>query len=87
MKAADRAFAMTLLTKDEAWAYEHEWRLIIPSSGSQDFEMPPISCIYLGALCPPESKTAIMEIAARKSIPVKQMVVDRGEYELHCREC
>ena len=87
LKAADRAFVMTLLTKDEAWAYEHEWRLIVPLSGSQDFDMPPISCIYLGALCPPESKAAIMEIAARKSIPVKQMVVDRGEYELHCREC
>ena len=84
---ANRVFMMALLTKDAVWEYEREWRLLVPSTMGQKQKMPPITCIYLGALCPPESKATIMEIAARKSIPVKQMVVDRGEYELHCREC
>ncbi len=84
---ATRAFMMALLTKDAVWDYEREWRLLVASTMGQKQKMPPISCIYLGALCPPEIKATIMEIAAHKSIPVKQMVVDRGEYELHCREC
>lgn len=45
--------------------------------------MPPISCIYLGAQCPLENETVIKESAERKSIPVKKMVIDRGEFALH----
>lgn len=83
MSAANRAFIMTLLTKDDAWEYEHEWRMIISSEMEQNLKMPPITCIYLGAQCSEENKTAIMEIAAEKSIPVKKMVIDRGEFALH----
>ena len=78
---------LALLTKDDAWEYEHEWRMIISSAMDQRLKMPPVSCIYLGAQCPPENEEAIMQIASRMSIPVKQMVVDRGEYDLHCCEC
>ena len=84
---ATRAFMMALLTKDAVWDYEREWRLLVASTMGQKQKMPPISCIYLGAQCTPENEAVIREIAERKSIPVKKMVADRGEYELHCREC
>ncbi len=83
---ANRVFMMALLTKDAVWDYEREWRLLISSTMDQRLKMPPISCIYLGVQCPPENAAVIMEIAARKSIPVKKMIADRGEYELHCSE-
>ena len=84
---ATQAFMMALLTKDAVWDYEREWRLLVASTMSQKQKMPPITCIYLGAQCTPENETVIIEIAERKSIPVKKMLADRGKYELHCREC
>lgn len=84
---ANRVFMTALLTKDAVWDYEREWRLLVPSTMGQKQKMPPISCIYLGMQCSPENETVIREIAERKSIPVKKMFADRGEYELHCREC
>ena len=84
---ANRVFMMALLTKDAVWDYEREWRLLIASTMGQKQIMPPITCIYLGAQCTPENETVIREIAERKSIPVKKIFADRGEYELHCCEC
>lgn len=74
---------MALLTKDAVWEYEREWRLLVASTMGQKQKMPPISCIYLGAQCTLENETVIKEIAERKSIPVKKMVIDRGEFALH----
>lgn len=80
---ANRVFMMALLTKDAVWEYEREWRLLVASTMGQKQKMPPISCIYLGAQCTLENETVIKEIAERKSIPVKKMVIDRGEFALH----
>ena len=80
---ATRVFMMALLTKDAVWEYEREWRLLVASTMGQKQKMPPISCIYLGAQCTLENETVIKEIAERKSIPVKKMVIDRGEFALH----
>lgn len=78
---------LSLLTKDEVWSYENEWRVIaLCASGIENIKMPPISCIYIGAMCDSENKALLMEIGKEINVPVKQMVVDRGEYTLHAKE-
>ena len=83
---ATQCYMKALLVKDEAWFYEQEWRIIIPQIGAEFVNMPPISCVYLGARCSEDNKSRIKELAASKGIPVKQMVLDRGEYALHIEE-
>ena len=78
---------LSLLTKDEVWSYENEWRVIaLCASGIENIKMPPISCIYIGAICDAKNKALLMEIGKELNVPVKQMVVDRGEYTLHAKE-
>lgn len=78
-----RAMIRSLVTKDDAWQYEDEWRIItLQSAGIESVKMPPISCIYIGALCPEEHRAMLLEIAQTHNIPVKQMTIDRGEYTL-----
>ena len=48
--------------------------------------MPPITCIYLGACIDNESKNAIINIANKRNIPVKQMQLDRVTYDLHAED-
>ena len=72
-----------LLTKDSEWSYENEWRVFINASESAELKMPPISCIYLGASIAKGDRNKVLDIARRKHIPVKQMKVDRGQYDLH----
>ena len=71
-----------LLTKDQCWEYENEWRVLRPSQLPVDVEVP-ISAVYLGASITPENKETVMTIAKEHGIPVKQMKTDRGEYKLH----
>lgn len=83
IKTGSAAILLSLLTKDEAWSYEREWRILVPlSSENTVIPAPPITCIYLGALCSQKNRELIMPIAKKLRIPVKQMVVDRGEYNL-----
>lgn len=82
-----KALYIALLTKDNIWEYENEWRIIISATEGKNIEMPPISAIYLGAQMPEGDKKKLIEIASKKKIPVKQMVVDRGVYALHAQEC
>lgn len=73
-----------LLTKDIAWKYEREWRILVPANESVDnIIAPPIKCIYLGALCSEENVVQLKAVANKRGIPIKRMTVDRGEYELH----
>lgn len=72
-----------VLTKDKRWEYENEWRFLIPTTMDPNLQMPPISCIYLGAMISPSNRTKILKIARKLGVPVKQMVVDRGAYALH----
>lgn len=74
---------LALLTKDTIWEYENEWRILIPQSAGRNLKMPPITCIYIGAMCEGTNKRKLIEIAAELDIPVKQMVIDRGKYLLH----
>lgn len=80
---ATAQITLGLLTKDNEWKYENEWRILVSSKGSTEFKMPKISCIYLGVAISDENKAKILEIAKRKNILVKQMKIDRGMYDLH----
>lgn len=75
-----------LLTKDDAWSYENEWRILSSASQNADIKMPPITCIYLGADIGERNRTKILKIANKLQIPVKQMKVDRGAYALHAHD-
>ena len=74
-----------LLTKDSAWEYENEWRILLHSMENPHLKMPKISCVYLGAAISEDHKRAVLDIALQKNIPVKQMTVDRGAYDLHAK--
>ncbi len=80
---ANRSFTMALLSKDKAWEYEREWRILISSRTGRYAKMPPISCIYLGIQCSEKDRVTVIEMAEKRKIPVRQMVADRGEYDLH----
>lgn len=83
MAAATAELAITLLTKDSAWSYENEWRILVKASDEHNITMPPITCIYLGAAICEYDRNCILEIAKKLRIPVKQMKIDRGAYALH----
>lgn len=72
-----------LLVKDIAWAYENEWRILIDAKQNPNIKMPKITCIYLGVNISQTNRNKILKLAKQLSIPVKQMKVDRGEYDLH----
>ena len=85
MAAATVDLILTLLTKDSAWSYENEWRILTKASGEHNVIMPPITCIYLGAAIREDDKNCILDIANSLGIPVKQMKIDRGAYDLHAQ--
>lgn len=86
IKESTSLIVEALLTKDSAWEYENEWRILIPHSINRLLPMPPISCIYLGACMNKHNRGRILKIARECGIPVKQMKVDRGEFELHAEQ-
>lgn len=75
-----------LLTKDDAWSYENEWRILSTVTKNADIKMPPITCIYLGAEISESNRAKILKIARKLQIAVKQMTVDRGAYALHAHD-
>ena len=82
---AIKDLTLGLLTKDQAWKYENEWRVLLPAANPPDLKVP-ITAIYLGAHISSENKAIILEIANNHKIPVKQMKTDRGAYELHAED-
>lgn len=83
IKEAEAKLMMGILTKDKIWNYENEWRIIIKNQKNREIAMPLVTCIYLGAAIEKENRDKIINIAKKQNIPVKQMKIDRGEYELH----
>ena len=79
-------FTKGLLTKDNIWSYENEWRILIKATDVSDIPMPRVSCVYLGASISDKNRNAILQIAKEKNYKVKQMVVDRGAYALHAED-
>lgn len=86
MEEAYAEIMMGLLTKDKEWEYENEWRILIGATENSELVMPKVSCIYLGASIEKEKRDKIIAIAKRQNIPVKQMKVDRGAYDLHAED-
>ncbi|MBQ2901285.1 MAG: DUF2971 domain-containing protein [Agathobacter sp.] len=86
MEEAYAEIMMGLLTKDKEWEYENEWRILIGATEDSEFKMPRVSCIYLGAFIEKENRDKIIAIAKERNIPVKQMKVDRGAYDLHAED-
>ena len=79
-------FMRLLLTKDSSWSYENEWRILLTAQpGNQKLYLPCISCLYLGAKCTDENKEKILSIAKGLNVPVKQLTLDRGMYDLHAK--
>lgn len=72
-----------LITKDEIWSYENEWRILLGKNDNNKYFMPKISCIYLGTKCSEENKRIIINTVKDKNIPIRQMKLDRGEYKLY----
>ena len=72
-----------VLTKDDVWKYENEWRILLPNTFEQNYKMPKISCVYLGAFCSKENEQKIIDIAKQNSFAVKRMTVDRGKFAFH----
>lgn len=77
-----RDLAIGLLHKGKSWEDEREWRIVINNTEPQNFPMPPITCIYLGAKINDVDKAIVIQIAKSKNIPVKQMVLDKKEFIL-----
>ena len=86
MEEAYAEIVMGLLTKDKEWEYENEWRILIGATEDSELVMPKVSCIYLGASIEKENRDKIVAIAKKQNIPVKQMKVDRGAYDLHAED-
>lgn len=72
-----------VLTKDVVWKYENEWRILLPNTYEQNYKMPKISCVYLGAFCIKENEQQIIDIAKQNNFAVKRMTVDRGKFAFH----
>lgn len=78
-----KSLMAALLTKNIEWKYENEWRILCEVDGNNDVKMPPISCVYIGAMANEENILKLSKIAKRKNIPVRRMKLDRGAYALH----
>lgn len=81
----NRVMLLTLLTKDDEWNYEEEWRIIKAADNNDNIKMPPISCIYIGASCSKHNKSRLINIARKLGVPIKQMELDRVTYDLHAK--
>lgn len=86
MQRAQLQIVLSMLMKDNVWEYENEWRIFVSSQKSSEYKMPKVSCIYLGVAISEENRTKILGIASELNIPVKQMKVDRGVYDLHAEK-
>ena len=83
IEEASRKLMIGLLTKDKAWKYENEWRILIEATKDSELLMPKISCVYLGAAIEKKNRDKIIKIARKNNYVVKQMKMDRGAYDLH----
>lgn len=81
-KEAMRIFLSTMITKDNKWAYEKEWRILTHASDLNIIHMPRISAVYLGCKCSPEDEKKIREII-KDQASVRKMKMDRGIYRLY----
>lgn len=77
------------LRKSIDWAYQNEWRLILPPQehGQRGFTQKffPISKVYLGNRMSPERREKIIDICKRKGIPYIGVTRSADQFEM--QEC
>lgn len=80
---------LAAMSKAKDWAYEGEWRLIIPGSpGEAPFNLPVPApkAIYLGAHIKGKNQQRLASIAKQKGIPVFKMHLAPSEYKMEPRQ-
>ncbi len=83
------------LRKSIDWAYQNEWRLLLPNTrNSPGFTMPffPISKVYLGNRMLPEKRKEVIDICHSKNIPYIGVTHSISRYEMEeckilCENC
>lgn len=74
------------LTKAKEWIYEREWRLVMSvPNGCRVLPLNP-SCIYLGSKINEQDKRHVCTIAGQNKIPVKQMELNEGTFNLVAKD-
>lgn len=83
------------LRKSIDWAYQDEWRLLLPfRKTDRNFNLPffPISKVYLGNRMNKESRQEVIEICKQKGIPYIGVKKDHDKFQMKecnilCEEC
>ena len=83
------------LRKSIDWAYQDEWRLLLPFNKTiSDFNVPffPISKVYLGNRMDRKNREIIIDICKRKRIPYIGVMKDNDKFRMKecnilCEEC
>lgn len=76
---------LAAMSKAKDWAYEEEWRLIIPGSPEEkpyNLPVPKPTCIYIGAMTKAANIKRLANIAMKKGIPVFRMKLAANEYKM-----
>ncbi|WP_081618881.1 DUF2971 domain-containing protein [Thioalkalivibrio sp. ARh3] len=80
--------AMAAIHKSPDWAYEKEWRFVLPMGESfqdQNYPMPKPSALYLGSRIQKEDKATLLDIARQKGISVYEVALSPTEFKLEPR--
>lgn len=83
------------LRKSIDWAYQDEWRLLLPfRKTDRNFNLPffPISKVYLGNRMNKENRQEVIEICKQKGIPYIGVMKDHDKFQMKecnilCEEC
>ncbi len=81
---------LATIHKSPEWAYEKEWRFVLPlgeSNPDQNFEIHSPSGLYLGLRIETGYKERLVEVAKKKRIPVYQMIQENDRFELKPERC
>lgn len=80
---------LACLLKAVEWAYEKEWRLVIPGGDAipeRKYPMPKPSRLILGARMSEDDAAIVVDIARRRRIPVFRVKVSRRRFSLELFE-
>ncbi len=84
------------LRKSIDWAYQNEWRLILPMGKAEgaDYNLQffPITKVYLGNRMPPQDRKKIIRICKQKVIPYSGVTRNPSLFEMEdckilCEDC
>jgi hypothetical protein len=76
---------LAALHKSPDWAYEHEWRFVLPVGDAdlgREFPISAPTAIYLGSRISDEHKHTLIQIAKVKEIKVYEMSLSVSEFRL-----